>query len=276
MNKDFSLSMSVYKNDNPDYFKTAVLSATIRQTLPPSEFVLVVDGPIPEILEKAIDEIKATLAMPTYIIRLSQNVGHARSRQTGLEATHFPIVAIHDSDDVCIPDRFEKQMQYISNHPELDVVGGQISEFIESEDNIVGKRMVPERDIDIKDYLRNRCPMNLMTVMAKKASVQKVGGFIDWYCEEDYFLWIRMALENCKFANMPDILVNVRVGRDMYSRRGGWNYFKSEAKLQKYLYSNQLISLPRLFINVMLRFGVQVMLSNSIRGWVFRNFARKR
>ena len=116
--------------------------------------------------------------------------------------------------------------------------------------------------------------MNLVTVMFKKSSVDKAGGFIDWYCEEDYYLWVRMSLANMKFKNVDDDLVNVRVGNEMYRRRGGIKYFKSEAALQKYMFKNKVIGFVTFFINVNKRLIVQVLLPNKLRGWVFKKFAR--
>lgn len=270
----FSLSMSVYKNDTPEHFKLAVESATIKQSLPPTEVVLVVDGPIPETIDRVIGELQKELFMPMNVIRLQENVGHARSRQTGLEATQYSIVAIHDSDDICHPDRFRKQINYMIMHPDVDVVGAQITEFVDSENNIVGTRICPENDEDIKAYLKSRCPMNLVTVVFKKESVQAVGGFIDWYCEEDYYLWVRLTEKGYKFGNLNEDLVNVRVGKEMYGRRGSWRYFKSEANLQRYLLVHELISLPRYIYNVSIRFAVQVCMPNWLRGFVFQHFAR--
>ena len=160
-------------------------------------------------------------------------------------------------------------------HPEVSVVGGIIHEFIGSPDNVVGTRVVPEKDEEIKTYLKSRCPMNLVTVMLKKDDVMKVGGYEDWYCEEDYYLWIRLALKGYKFYNIQDNLVNVRVGKEMYQRRGGWKYFKSEAKLQRYMLKHSVISFPKYLYNVLLRFAVQVIMPNKVRGWVFQKFARK-
>ena len=117
--------------------------------------------------------------------------------------------------------------------------------------------------------------MNQVTAMFKKTSVKKVGGYIDWYCNEDYYLWVRMAKAGMRFANLPDGLVNVRVGKDMYSRRGGIKYFRSEAKLQKYMLDNGVINFWTYFMNVNKRLVVQVLLPNRIRGWVFKKFARK-
>ena len=117
--------------------------------------------------------------------------------------------------------------------------------------------------------------MNLVTVMFKKSSVESVGGFVDWYCEEDYYLWIRMAEAKMHFANINETLVNVRVGRDMYNRRGGWKYFKSEARLQAYMRDHKMIGFGTYFSNVTKRFIVQVLMPNKVRGWVFKKFARK-
>jgi glycosyltransferase involved in cell wall biosynthesis len=271
----FSLSMSVYKNDNPEFFRLAIESATIKQSLPPTEVVLVVDGPIPATIHKVIGELREELPIPMNIIQLNDNVGHAHSRQTGLKATKNPIVAIMDSDDICHPERFAKQIEYMMIHPDVDIVGAQITEFVGTPDIIVGSRICPEHDKDIKYHLKARCPMNLVTVVFKKDSVLAVGGFIDWYCEEDYYLWIRLTEKGFKFGNLNENLVNVRVGKKMYSRRGGVRYFKSEAKLQRYLFKHKLISFPRYIYNIAVRFVVQVAMPNSVRSWVFRHFARK-
>lgn len=275
IDKSFSLSMSVYKNDNPKFFKQAVESATIKQTLPPSEIVLVVDGPIPASIDCVINELLVELPIPLNVIRLVQNVGHARSRQTGLEATKCSVVAIMDSDDICHPDRFAKQISYMESHPDLDVIGSQITEFVGSENNIVGIRICPENDKDIKRYLKARCPMNLVTVIFKKDSVQKVGGFIDWFCEEDYYLWVRLAENGFKFGNLNENLVNVRVGQEMYGRRGSWRYFKSEAKLQWYMLRHRVIGLSRFLFNILVRFVVQVCMPNWLRGFIFQKLFRK-
>ena len=150
-----------------------------------------------------------------------------------------------------------------------------MTEFIDCEDNIVGTRYVPLPDKDIKRYLKARCPLNHVTVMMKKTAVLGVGNYQDWHYNEDYYLWIRMTLKGCSFANLPDTLVNVRVGKEMYQRRGGWKYFKSEARLQGYMLKHGIISLPRYVYNTAIRFGVQVAIPNKLRGFVFQKFARK-
>lgn len=269
----FSVSMCVYWGDNAQWFEAAVQSI-LNQTLLPNEVVLVVDGPVPDELNAVIlkleekDNFKA--------IRLEKNQGHGIARKKGLDNCTNEIVAIMDADDICAPTRFEKQIEAFRNYPDSDIIGGMITEFIDTPDNVVGKRIVPLEDTKIKEYMQRRCPMNLVTVMFKKSSIEKVGGFIDWYCEEDYYLWLRMALANMKFKNVDDVLVNVRVGKEMYQRRGGVKYFKSEAKLQKYMLDNKVIGFPRYLINVTERLILQVLMPNKVRSFIFQKLARSK
>lgn len=269
----FSVCMSVYKGDYAPWFKEAI-DSVYRQIKKPDEIVLVVDGPVITEIDTIISET-ANNTIPVNVIRLSENCGHAIARQTGLENANYDYIALMDSDDVAEPDRFEKQVRFLENNPNIDVIGGQIEEFIDETNHVVGKREVPLDDSSIKKYMKSRCPMNLVTVMLKKKSVLEVGGYIDWFCEEDYYLWIRMALAGMKFANINDCLVKVRVGQEMYARRGGMKYFKSEEGIQRYMLKHHLISVPRYIYNVGGRFAVQVMMPNWLRGFVFRSFFRK-
>ena len=267
----FSVSMCVYGKDDPSHFQNAV-NSILDQTVKPSEVVLVVDGPVPQELDSVITKFESNLIFK--VIRLPQNMGHGVARRTGLDNCKYDLVALMDADDFSVQNRFELQLREFKKNPNLDIVGGNITEFVDYPENIVGKRVVPEFDSQIKEYLKKRCPMNQMTVMFKKASVQKVGGYIDWYCDEDYYLWNRMSLANMMFANIPEILVYVRVGKDMYQRRGGWKYFKSEAKLQWFMLKNKIISLPTYLYNVVIRFCLQVLMPNWLRGFIFQKFAR--
>lgn len=268
----FSVSMCVYGKDNPEWFKTAVESI-LNQTREPDEVVLVVDGPVPDELDAVITRFEKNSIFK--VIRLPENKGHGEARRVGLNNCSYELVALMDADDISAADRFEKQIKMFENDPELTIVGGNITEFVGDPENIVEARVVETEDSAIKADMKKRCPMNQVTVMFKKSRVDSVGGYIDWYCEEDTFLWLRLFLDGAKFANLHDYLVNVRVGKEMYQRRGGKKYFMSEAKLQKYMLDKKVIGLGRFIINVSERLVVQVLLPNKVRSWVFKKFARK-
>ena len=268
----FSVSMCVYEKDNPEWFRVAVESI-LNQTSKPDEVVLVVDGPVGDNLKNVILEYDQLECFK--VIWLPENKGLGNARRIGVAACSNDLVAMMDSDDISVPNRFEKQLHLFEKDSALDIAGGLISEFIGEPGNVVAKRIVPTTDIEIKEYLKSRCPLNHVTVMCKKTSLDKVGGYLDWYANEDYYLWIRMVMANMKFANIPEVLVNVRIGEEMYQRRGGIRYFKSEAKLQKYMLDHKIIGFGTYLVNVAKRLIVQVLLPNRLRGWVFQKFARK-
>ncbi len=263
--------MSVYGKDNPEHFKIAVESV-LNGTVRPSEVVLVVDGPVSSELDEIIKEYEKDSTFK--IVRLEKNVGFGNALKIAVENSSSELIARMDSDDVSLPDRFEKQLKFFEEDEELDIISGDITEFIDDEENIVSKRELPVSDKEIKNYMKTRCAINHVAVMYKKSSVLKVGGYEEIFFNEDYFLWIRMMLAGCRFANTGNVLVNVRIGNDMYKRRGGFKYFKSEAKLQKFLLKHKVIGFGTFASNILKRFIVQVLAPNFLRAWIFKHFAR--
>lgn len=267
----FSVSMCVYEKDNPVWFQNAVESV-LNQSVKPSEIVLVVDGAVPSELDAVISKYEHNDIFN--VIRFAKNQGHGNARRAGLDACKNELVALMDADDISVETRFEQQLRMFKNS-NADIIGGDIIEFIDSEEHPIAHRNVPVTDEKIKQYMKKRCPFNQITVMFRKSAVQKAGGYIDWYCDEDYYLWVRMAQNNCIMANTGTVLAHVRVGKDMYSRRGGKKYFASEVRLQKYMLNNKIIRFDTYIINILKRFIVQMVLPDRLRGWVFRKFARK-
>ena len=208
------------------------------------------------------------------VIRFPENKGLGEALKTAVENCSNELIARMDSDDIAVADRFEKQLRVFSADESLAICGGQIEEFVDDVRNIVGKRIVPEKDKELKEYIKKRCPFNHMTVLFKKSAVCEAGNYQDWFWNEDYYLWIRMALKGCKFANVPETLVKVRVGKDMYARRGVTRYFKSEINIQRLMLRNKMIGIPTFLMNCLKRLIVQVLLPNSVRRWVFKTFAR--
>lgn len=267
----FSVAMCVYGRDDPSWFRTAV-DSILNQTAPPDEVVLVVDGPVPPALDAVIRDCEAQPLF--HVIRFAENRGLGLALQAAVQAARHDVIARMDSDDIAVPTRFREQLDFLAQHPDADIVGGDISEFIGDPENIVAYRTVPQADGDVREYLRKRCPFNHVTVMYKKSAVLAAGNYQDCFWNEDYYLWIRMAEHGCVMANTGTVLVNVRVGKDMYQRRGGKKYFQSEFFLQKYMLEHGIIGGRTYVLNIAKRWILQVLLPNRLRGWVFQKFAR--
>lgn len=272
----FSVVTSVYRNDKPEFVRVSLDSMLIEQTVKPTEIVLVRDGQVPVAIDSLLDEYEARYPEVFNIIRLKQNGGLGKALKLGVEKAKNDIVARMDSDDICLQNRFELQLQYLKQHPEVDILGGQISEFIGTPENIIGKRVVPCTNSDICDFMKSRCAFNHMTVMFHKEAVLKVGNYQDWFWNEDYFLWIRMMIAKCQFANLPDVLVNVRSGADQYARRGGRKYYESEKGIKKFQLDSNLITKMEYRYFVAQRYIIQILMPNWLRGLVFRTLARKK
>lgn len=270
----FSVLMSVYCNDKPEWVRIAVESISIRQTVQPDEVFIVVDGPVPDNLAQMLYKLQQEIST-IHLEWCKENRGLGLALQYGLARVKHEIVARMDSDDISVPNRFEQQLIMLEQDPKLSIVGGHISEFIDSPDNIVGNRIVPITDVEIRTYMKKRDGLNHMTVMFRKSEVLRVGSYQHWYYNEDSWLWIRMYLGGCKFGNLDKTLVNVRVGKDMYARRGGWKYFKSEVGLQKIRLKKHIISLPRYYRNICIHFFIKVLIPNKVRGSIFQHLLRR-
>ena len=184
--EDFSIVTSVYKDDKSEFVRLALDSMLVNQTFKPTEVVLVRDGQVSTELNLLLDEYETRYPNLFNIIRLEKNGGLGKALQLGVKKAKYNIIARMDSDDICQPNRFELQLQYLEEHPEVDIIGGTISEFIDNPNNIVGHRICPLTDEDIRDYMKARCAFNHVTVMFKRSEVLKAGNYQDWFWNEDY------------------------------------------------------------------------------------------
>ena len=271
----YSVLMSLYSKETAINLEQAI-NSIVHQTYMPDEIVIVKDGYITVELQTVIDKYEKKYPGLFNVVGYNENKGLGYALNYGIKYCKNELVARMDTDDISLPNRCEQQIMFFEQDSGVDIVGGNIDEFIGDVSNIVGTRTVPCLDSEIKEYMKKRCPLNHVTVMYKKSAVEKAGGYQDWFWNEDYYLWIRMYLNGAVFRNTGTKLVNVRVGKEMYQRRGGKKYFKSEYGLQKYMYKNQIIPYHIYLLNVAKRFIVQILLPNQLRAWVFKTFAREK
>lgn len=270
----FSVLMSVYKNEKTEYFKQAI-DSVIHQTMPPTEIVLVRDGMVYDELQEAINQyLEAYPNLFTYI-PLEENGGLGKALRTGLLQCKYDLVARMDTDDICVSDRFEKQLAVFANNPMVDMVGGNIAEFAESIEVILDYRCVPYTDEAIKERVKSRSPFNHVTVMFKKEAVLKAGNYEPFYLFEDWYLWIRMFLSGCTFGNLNEVLVYVRIC-GMSARRGGMKYFKSCKKLLQFMRQNGIISRVEYLKSGFIRFNGYVVCPNKVRELAYKKLLREK
>lgn len=226
----FSVLMSVYRKEKPEYLAEA-LSSVSRQSMMPNEIVLMEDGPLTAELEWVITEFqKEHSELVTY--RLEENVQLGRALAKGVELCSYELIARMDTDDIALPDRFERQYQYMEQNPEIAVCGGWLEEFDDTE-TYSKKKTMPETQKELYQYAKYRNPLNHMTVMFRRAAVLDAGNYRHFPLLEDYDLWIRMLAGGCQIYNLPYVLVRMRTSDGMYGRRGGITYYRRYRELRR-------------------------------------------
>jgi glycosyltransferase involved in cell wall biosynthesis len=129
MDMHFSVLLSLYTKENPLYFNQAISSIWDEQTLKPNQIVLVKDGPLTPELDQAIDEWGKKLGDILTIVALPENIGLGAALNEGLKYCKYDLVARMDTDDISLPERFEKQISFMANNPDIAVSSTWIEEI---------------------------------------------------------------------------------------------------------------------------------------------------
>jgi glycosyltransferase involved in cell wall biosynthesis len=273
MSNNFSVLMSIYQNEDAKNFNRALRSVWDEQTVKPDEIVLVVDGSLPDTLHQIISDWKEKLSKAFKVVLLDKNVGVGAAKNAGVEACGNEIIAVVDTDDVCLPSRFEKQLS-IFDDSNIDVCGAWVGEFLDDESNIVSYRRTPENHNEIVAFAKSRSPVNHPTAMFKKSVVMSVGNYTKYRTSEDYDLFVKLIISGAKFYNIQEPLVNMRVGNGQLSvRRGGLKNAMFEAQVQIEFYKMGFLNLFELVRNVVI--GVTIrMLPNKLMKVFFKLIRR--
>lgn len=243
MTNTYSVLMSVYKNDSPEYLKIALESIYNNQTRKPDEIVVVFDGPLSDELYRVLDEFKAGKEALVKYYPQETNRGLGEALRIGSEKCSGDYILRMDSDDVSDPKRFEKQIAFVEAHPEIDALGTDIAEFNQAPDESDKRvRACPSKHDDIVEMGKKRNPMNHVSVCMKKNSLMKAGGYKTLLLLEDYYLWLHMIAAGCKLANINESLVYVRVGNGFDSKRGSKERITGWKVLQNFMVEHGMIT----------------------------------
>lgn len=254
---DISVLMAVYKKDNPAFLRES-LESIFTQTVEAGEVVLLEDGPLTEALYDVI-KLYQSKYPALRVVAYSVNRGLGKTLNDGLQLCKYDIVARMDADDICKSNRFETEYKWLKTHEDYDVIGSWVDEFTKDKTQVRSIRKVPEQYEDIKKYARYRCPVNHPTVMYRKAAVQAVGGYLTEYFPEDYFLWLRMLKNGCKFYNIQQSLLWFRYSEETVAKRGGWSYACDEVRILVRMLKMGYIPFHIFCQSVVIRFTTRVM-----------------
>ncbi|CAA6809759.1 MAG: Glycosyl transferase family 2 [uncultured Campylobacterales bacterium] len=265
----FSLLISIYHKENSLYFDEAMLSIQ-NQTIQPNQIVLVEDGILTDSLYLIIDKYKNIFKDKLTIVKLPKNKGLGTALNIGMQECIYNLIARMDTDDIALPNRFEKQIEIFKNS-DIDICSSWISEFVDTPHNIISYRKLPSSHSDIIKFAKKRSPINHPAVMYKKEAVQKAGEYKKMLGFEDYYLWVRMILAGSKFYNIEEPLVNMRINNQIQRRRG-FKYALNEIKLYKEFLNLGFLNFFEFLQNICIRLTIRILPTKIVK--IFYNYLR--
>lgn len=263
--------MAVYKKDRPEWLKQAI-DSLLDQTVLSDDIIIIADGPLTAQLYDVLGQYTNNESFSFIKLRTNQGLGNALN--IGIKRAKNQLVARMDSDDISVPNRFKLQIAEFNNNPELDILGGQVAEFIDNPEEIVAYRKVPINNHEIKKFARRRNPFNHPTVMFKKSTIQKIGCYDTTAIRiEDYDLWLRAISSGAVCANLDVVLLKYRSTIDAMRRRKTFTSIRSHIKVRFRFFIKKYISFSDFMYGVItqiLLFVMPVKFANLIFNMVVR------
>ena len=209
-----SVIMPVY---NAQAFLRTAIDSILNQTFTDFEFIIFDDGSID-------DSLKIIQSYEDPRIRIVSGRGNRKlvpPLNDAIRMAKGKYLARMDSDDISLPNRLEKQVVFMENHPDVDVCG---TFFRTIGGRVDVSKTYPVFDSDIKLSMLFFCSLAHPSVVMRRSTMIKKDFFYDeqFLYAEDYDLWSRMTLAGCIFHNIPEVLLRYRIGHfHIFSEHGG-------------------------------------------------------
>lgn len=269
----YSVLTTLYAKEKPEFLR-ACLDSMLAQTVPPSEYVIVKDGPLTEELENVLSEYAQRYEI-FKMVCLNENMGCGEASIAGMNACTYDLVARIDSDDISMPNRCELEIKCFMEDPELVVVGSDMYEFEEDPSVIVSEKKMPYSQEEIYKFGKRRNPFNHSTVMMRKSIVQKHGGYAPIRRALDLELFTKLLYQGCKCKNLDKPLVLFRTGNSRVKRKKNWTNLKCDLGVYKRNYKEKYISLFDLFF-VTVRQVVFFLMPDGLARFLYSKIYRKK
>lgn len=266
--KKYSVLMSLYKKENPEYLRIAI-DSMLNQTVAPDEIVLVEDGPLTDELYAVLDDYPIL-----HRIKNEKNLGLGLALNIGLKECRNELVARMDTDDCSKPERCEKQLQRFLEKPYLAIVGSHIDEFVDDISNVISQRIVPTTSEEIYKFAKKRSAFNHPAVMYSKTSVLENNGYADLKRNQDVDLFGRMQFNGYKAENIDEALLWFRSSDELAKRRKSWqNTWSYIATIREFWKMGYSSFIDYAIVGIA-QTGMYLM-PIKLQNYIYRNFLRK-
>ena len=201
-----SVIMSVYNNEDT---LPLTINSVLNQTFKEFEFIIIDDFS----MDSSVEIIKEYQNKDSRIVFIQNesNQGLPKSLNKAIEKSHYEYIGRIDGDDICMLDRFEKQLKYINDNPHIDILGTEAI-LIDQAGNEVGSALMPETNDEIKKAIRYKNPMIHPSIVMKKGVLDSLHGYDEKLRKaQDLDLWARAIDAKKVFHNLQEPLIKYRV-----------------------------------------------------------------
>lgn len=237
--------MATWFEDKPEWLNESISSIT-SQTIRPFEFIILIDGPIPELNLKTIQNHALKYDF-IRIVKIKNNCGCFNARNKGIKIAAGDFIAIMDADDISMPYRLEVQMQDLHKY-KADIVFSTQNEFYDKSNIFAGYKSCPRYHEDIVKKITFRNLLPDPSIFAK-SQVLKKNPYELIKFGSDHKLFLKLALDGYRFYCIQKPLIKVRITYDQRQRRGGGIHQISEdVKLRIWMKRNNLINFTQFLL----------------------------
>jgi len=213
---------------NCEEYISDTIDSLLNQTYRDFEIILVDDG-------STDNSCKLIKEMPDRRIKLffnDRNRGIAYTRNKGVELSNGEFIAFLDDDDIALPYRFEHQVTYMNEHPDVDLVGGHLRRIDADGKDLNSQWNVLLNPDYIKAFLMLGNTVASGTVLVRKSFINNNNlKFRDnQYGAEDYRFWVECSLVG-KLSNMDEVFQLWRVGHNAETTRVFKHKFAERKKI---------------------------------------------
>ncbi len=262
--KKIAVIMSLYKNDKFKYFKKAV-DSILAQTFTEFDLFIQCDGVVEEECRKYIYALEDKRV---FFRERQENKGLAKSLNELLSQEVLPknyeYIARMDADDIALPQRFEKQVKYLEEYLDVEILGTS-AELIDEKGIVIGNKELKSK-VSFKDMLKN-CELIHPSVMFRSRFFEKYGFYDEQLLKsQDYDLWLRALNKEAVVHNLQETLLQFRYEIEIVSRRKKEQDYNIEIK-RKYLKGVDFYKSisKHLFIKYLPNYVIKFLLKRKIR-----------
>lgn len=222
-----SVVMAVY---NAEKYLSEAVDSILAQTYSDFELILINDKSTDTSGDILADYVQKDPRI--IILENEQNIGLTKSLNKGLAIAKGEYIARMDADDISVPERFEKQVDFLDAHPDYSFVSC-IAQYIDENGNPEQMRLFPETNEEIYAMMPKVDAVMHPGVMFRRADIAKIGNYCeDFRVVQDYDLWFRGMAAGYKFYNIQEPLVLFR-RNESYNTRKSKAYRKVDFQVRK-------------------------------------------